>query len=107
MRIDPLNRVDMSTPSQSVASAPGASATQRQLVSAVQQLNKSEWLGQDRKLAYRQDSKTGHLIIQIVSRGTGDVLDQIPAEVMLRLQAEYELEMRGKVPQSTDPSAVG
>ena len=79
-----------------------AAAPDRQVVAAVQALNKSQALGQDRELVYRRDPKTGSVMIQILNRGTGDVLDQIPAEVLLRMRAEFEQEMNAK-PNPQDP----
>jgi uncharacterized FlaG/YvyC family protein len=45
---------------------------------------------------YRRDSKTGKLVIQILERQTGDVVDQIPPESVLRLVAELQAELKTK-----------
>ena len=89
MEVYPLNRLDLSVPLNSLPAA-SANANNRQIVMAVQQVNQSELLGQDRELIYRRDAKTGQLIVQTVDRSNGDVVDQIPLEVLLRLHAELE-----------------
>jgi uncharacterized FlaG/YvyC family protein len=68
----------------------------RQVVSAVQWLNKTEWLGQDRELTYTRDTKTGKLVIQILERQTGEVVDQIPPESVLRLVSDLQAELKAK-----------
>jgi uncharacterized FlaG/YvyC family protein len=70
---------------------------------AVQQVNQSELLGQDRELIYRRDTKTGKLVVQTVDRTNGAVLDQIPLEVLLRMQAESaQAAKRPESPASTN-----
>jgi uncharacterized FlaG/YvyC family protein len=63
-------------------------------VKAVQLVNQSEVLGEDRVLEYRRDPQTGQIVVQTVNRANGDVLDQIPLEVLLRLKAQYEQEAK-------------
>jgi uncharacterized FlaG/YvyC family protein len=106
MRIDALYRVDLSAPTSSAANPPRTGATAAQIVTAIQTLNNSEFLGQDREMIYRRDRTTGQPVIQIVNRTSRDVIDQIPAEVLLKLQAEFEQEMRSKTPDPSD-SQVG
>ena len=102
MQIDPLSQVNLVAPLNAAASPPRTSVTPARIVSAVQQLNQSELLGQDRELRYRRDTKTGRQIIEIVNRGSGDVVDQIPAEALLRLLAEYQQDMGAKAAQAAD-----
>jgi uncharacterized FlaG/YvyC family protein len=103
MEVHPLNRLDLSAPLNISPTMQSDSATNRQLVMAVQQVNQSELLGQDRELIYRRDNKTGKLVVQTVDRTSGNVLDQIPLEVLLRLQAESAQAAKRMVsPASTD-----
>jgi uncharacterized FlaG/YvyC family protein len=37
------------------------------------------------RVSLRQDEASGRVVVQVVSRGTGEVVDQIPAEELLRL----------------------
>lgn len=90
MEINPLNRLGVNltigpaqTPS---ATTPGDS----QIVAAVRGLNQSEFLSQNHTLTYKRDPKTGHMVIQIVERDSGDVVDQIPPEAVLRLSDEIK-----------------
>ncbi len=78
----------------------------RQVVAAVQALNQSAALGQERELVYRRDPKTGSATIQILNRGTGDIVDQIPAEALLRLRAELEQELKARTSTNTDNSLL-
>jgi uncharacterized FlaG/YvyC family protein len=76
--------VDVPSPGQENQIAP------RQIVTAIRGLNKSEMLGQDRQLAFVRDAETQRPVIQIVDRNTGDVIDQIPPEMVLRLEQELK-----------------
>lgn len=96
MEIGPANRVDMSAPVTSQTASQDLLQNDRQVVSAVQWLNQAEWLGQDKELAYKRDQKTGKLVIQIRERQTGDIVDQIPPESVLRLVSELQAELRAK-----------
>ena len=57
----------------------------RQVVTAVREVNKSELMGQGRQLSFSRDPQTRQRIIQIVDQNTGDVIDQIPPETVLKL----------------------
>lgn len=96
MEIGPSNRVDMSTPVTSQTASQDWLSNDRQAVAAVQWLNKAEWLGQERELKYRHDPKTGKLTIQVVDRQTGEIVDQIPPESILRLVTELQAELNTK-----------
>ena len=96
MEIGPANRVDMSAPVTSQTGSQDWLLNDRQAIAAVQWLNHAEWLGQDRELTYKRDAKTCKLVIQILERQTGDVVDQIPPESVLRLVAELQAEMKTK-----------
>ena len=60
---------------------------QQAVVAAVRALNKSELLGSDRELQFTRDSQTQKMVIQIVDSKSGDVLNQIPPEQVLRIMA--------------------
>lgn len=96
MEIGPTSRVDLSAPVASQTVSQDWLVNDRQVVTAVQWLNQAEWLGQDRELTYTRDSKTGKLVIQILERETGDVVDQIPPESVLRLVTELQAELKAK-----------
>lgn len=96
MEIGPANRVDMSAPVTSQATSQDWLLNDRQAVAAVHWLNQAEWLGQERELTYKRDPKTGKMVIQILERQTGDVVDQIPPESILRLVSELQSELEKK-----------
>lgn len=96
MEIGPASRVDMSAPVTSQTGSQDGPLNDRQAIAAVQWLNQAEWLGQDRELTYKHDPKTGKLVIQILERETGDVVDQIPPESVLRLVSELQAELNIK-----------
>ncbi|MGA1995157.1 MAG: flagellar protein FlaG [Bryobacteraceae bacterium] len=95
----------MSAPLDSVPITQSDSAANRQIVTAVQAVNQSELLGQGRELTYRRDPRTGQLVVQTINRENGDVLDQIPLEVLLRLQAEIAQEAKATVSPETANTA--
>jgi uncharacterized FlaG/YvyC family protein len=86
----------MSAPVTSQTASPDELLNDRQVVTAVQWLNQAEWLGQDRELTYKHDLRTGKPVIQILERQTGEVVDQIPPESVLRLVTELQAEMNIK-----------
>jgi uncharacterized FlaG/YvyC family protein len=88
MEINPLSLVNPLTPIDSAAGLDGNTEQTRAAVTAVRALNKSELFGQDRELLFTRDSDTRKPVIRIVSRTTGEVLDQIPPERVLKIAAE-------------------
>ena len=61
---------------------------QRNLVQAVEAVNASGMLGQDNELTFVQDRTLRRAVAQIVNKQTGEVVDQIPAEYVLRMAEE-------------------
>ncbi len=57
------------------------------VVTAIRALNKSELFGSNRELKFARDSSTDKLVIQIVDRNTGEMVQQIPAQDVLRMMA--------------------
>jgi len=96
MEIDPLNRVAMNAPFNSISVSTGSQQPDPQVVAAVLGLNKSEMLGEDRALLYRREPKTGRMVIQLVEKQTGDVVDQIPPESVLLLYSRIQEELKVK-----------
>ena len=66
-------------------------AATHQIVSAVQALNKSELFGENRQLQFTRDDATHRMIIKIVNPKTGETIDQIPPETVLRMGAELPM----------------
>lgn len=61
-----------------------------QMVSAVNQVNQSELMGEGRQLAFTRDPQTRRPVIQIIDQGTGEILDQIPSETVLELAQQLK-----------------
>jgi uncharacterized FlaG/YvyC family protein len=84
--MNPLPPIDL-------AAKPGDQAAMtRTVVAAVRALNKSQLLGDEREMSFARDQDTQKMVIRIVARGTGEVLDQIPAEQMLRILEDLRLQ---------------
>ena len=62
-------------------------ATQREIVTAVKAVNSSQMLGSNNELAFKMDRETKQSVIQIIDRETKEVIQQIPAEYILRVAA--------------------
>jgi len=96
MEIGQASRVDLSAPVAPATAGSDWQPNDRQIISAVQWLNQAEWLAGNRELTYRRDAKTGRLVIQILERDTGEVVDQIPPESVLRLVTELQARLKTK-----------
>jgi uncharacterized FlaG/YvyC family protein len=94
MEVAPASRMDMTAPITAQTTSQPWLQDGRQVIAAVQWLNQAQWLGQDRELTYKNDPKTGRFVIQILERQTGDVVDQIPPESVLRLVTELQAELK-------------
>lgn len=77
-------------PVQTPNPTPKELADRRELVQAVKQVNQAELLGSGRELTYSIDRQTHKVITKLVDASTGEVVDQIPAEYVLRLAEEYK-----------------
>ena len=82
MQIDSLNSVTAVAAATPVGYEPPANF--KQLVTAVRALNKSELYGEDRQLQFARDPGTRMMVIRIVRPNTGEVIEQIPPEHVLR-----------------------
>ena len=96
MDITSINRLNLAAPVSPGTTSQDWTPDDRQLIAAVQRLNETEWLGQGRELTYRRDQHTGRLVIQIRERQTGEVVDQIPPESVLKLLMELQQELNIK-----------
>ena len=87
MEINPLSGINLVAP---VEPAPKTQqdAAARQIVSAVQSLNKSELFGENRQLQFSRDNDSHRVIIKITNPKTGEIIDQIPPETVLRMLAD-------------------
>jgi flagellar protein FlaG len=62
---------------------------QRELIQAVKAINAADLFGSDNELTFILDRQTRRAVVRIVNRDTKEVIQQIPAEYVLRLAEEY------------------
>jgi len=62
----------------------------RQVVAAIHEINKSELMGEGKQLSFTRDPDTRRPVIQIIDQSTGEVLDQLPPESLLRLAEQLK-----------------
>jgi uncharacterized FlaG/YvyC family protein len=90
MEIGPLNRVSSSPLIYASPVLKEEPAKTQEIVMAVRALNRSEFAGKDRHWTFQSDPKTHQVVVRIVDRTSGDVIDQIPNDQVLRLAAELK-----------------
>jgi uncharacterized FlaG/YvyC family protein len=89
MEIHALYGVSNALPIDPVSKSREDVDAQQAVVAAIRALNKSEMLGSDRELQFARDSQTQKMVIQIVDRRNGDVLNQIPPKKVLQILASF------------------
>jgi flagellar protein FlaG len=67
---------------------------QREIIQAVHAVNRSEMLGRDSELKFLLDPDTRRPVVRIVNRETGEVLNQIPPERVLRMAQDLKRRAR-------------
>ena len=63
---------------------------QRALIQAVKSVNSAQLLGQDKELTFIKDRETQKPVVRIVSKETGELVAQIPAENVLLMAEEVQ-----------------
>jgi len=84
MQIGPVNSMMPAPPVDPTPANNQESALTKQVVSAVRALNQSGMYGQDRELQFARDPGTKTMVIKVVQQQTGEVIEQIPPEEVLR-----------------------
>jgi flagellar protein FlaG len=84
---------------QSIVTPPSVRQENRELIQAVKAVNQAEFYGTDRELSFARDRETGRPILRILDRETKEVVEQIPAEYLLRLAQDLRLN-RSKTTES-------
>ena len=87
MDVNALSRITQGLPAAATPVSADHASQNRRVVQAVKALNKSEMFGDDNNLEFETDPETKRLVVKVVNRTTGDVVSQIPAEYVLRLEA--------------------
>ncbi len=75
--------------SQAPAVVPAAFASHvssRELVAALEALGGTNVIAQGREIAFLFEQRAGRTVIRIIDRATGDVIQQLPAAYVVRLE---------------------
>jgi flagellar protein FlaG len=88
-KVSPLTQVAPVTP-------PAQQAQNRDLIQAVQAINKSEMLGSGNELSFALDRESGRAVIRIVDTDTKEVIQQVPPEYVLRIAEDLSLSVSKK-----------
>jgi uncharacterized FlaG/YvyC family protein len=84
-----INNLAMQVSATAEPSTP-LSEEERILVHAVKAVNASEMLGPENELTFLRDRGTRRAVVRIVNKRTGEVIQQIPAEYVLRMAEEMK-----------------
>ena len=89
MDISSISNVMAHAPAEPPAPHP-LNQDQREVIQAVKAVSATEMFGADNRLTYSVDRKAQIVVVKIVNRKTGEVVDQIPAEYVLRMAEELK-----------------
>lgn len=93
MSITAVNPITTPLPAPAEAAVPKQVADERRnLIRAVKEVNKSSQLGDSEELSFSFDRNTQKPIVRIVDRNTREVIQQIPAEYVLRMAEKLSKE---------------
>jgi uncharacterized FlaG/YvyC family protein len=67
-----------------------------QVVAAVRKLNRSEFAERGREMKVRRNAAGRRLLVDVVDRETGEILDELPPEEVLRMMDELEKVREGE-----------
>lgn len=87
MQISSINSLMPAPPVDPTPATNQDAIAQKQVATAVRALNQSGMYGQDRELQFARDPGTKTMVIKVVKQGTGEVVEQIPPEEVLRAAA--------------------
>ena len=88
MEIGPVNSLKPAPPIDPIqAASQQPPALLKEVATAVRALNQSGLYGQDTELQFARDPGTKAMIIKVVQQQTGEVIEQIPPEEVLRAAA--------------------
>jgi uncharacterized FlaG/YvyC family protein len=65
--------------------AAAANEQQRSIIRAVATVNAAQAFGADNEVTYQVDRKAHQVVVRVVNRKTGQLINQIPAEYLLRM----------------------
>ena len=89
MEIGPLSRMPIGLPVVA-ETAPENQELTRELIIAIRGLNQTEFLAEGRELKLRRAGAGKRPTVDVRDRETGDVIDELPPEEILRMMAELK-----------------
>lgn len=69
---------------------PGQAAENRELIQTVKALNATQFAGENREFTFTLDRQTGRPVLRIIDTQTKEVLEQFPAEYLLRVREVFD-----------------
>ena len=86
--------INSTSPAGPVEPSPARALTdeQRSLIRAVAAINASGTFGEDNQLTYSVDRQAHLVVVRLVNKNTGDVVQQMPAEYLVRMAEELNKE---------------
>ncbi len=97
MAIGPLARVSMNAPVAAGDPALESLTLMRELVAAVGALNRTELLDRGREFRLRRNARGRSPMVDLVDLESGEILDELPPEEVLRMMAELEKKREGEL----------
>jgi uncharacterized FlaG/YvyC family protein len=98
MDISAVNR-NLSAPVTGASEIPPEkTAENRPIIRAVKALNGTEMFGQDNLLTFQRDPNSKRMVIKVINRKTQEVVEQIPAEYVLRLAEDLKQQQANATP---------
>ncbi len=91
MNIAAINSTNPVGPAD-LPSAKALTNEQRTLIRAVAAVNASGTFGEDNQLTYSVDRQAHLVVVRLVNKNTGDVVQQMPAEYLVRMAEELNKE---------------
>jgi uncharacterized FlaG/YvyC family protein len=79
------NLVSAATAPTGSTQPPPATADQRALIQAVKAVNSADLFGSENELTFVRDRATNLAAVRIINKNTGDLVAQIPPEVVLQI----------------------
>jgi uncharacterized FlaG/YvyC family protein len=90
MTINPVISVDVGGATSSVDPSTHQNLQTRQLIQAVQQINQTTTFSEGRELSLSLDPVTKVPVVKVVDAQTREVINQVPAEYVLRIAGFLE-----------------
>lgn len=88
MNISSINSLSSYITTAAQPAPPKPTEDQKALIQAVKAVNASEMFGQENELTFRVDRAAGIAVVRIVNRKTGELVQEIPNEEVLRMAEE-------------------